>query len=326
MLVGMNELTILVIANPADRSLGHLERLPASTRIVVGLTAEAHWNAAPEADLVVCGGTSRPVLEELWPRLGRLKWIHALAAGLDGLLFPALVESEIPLTCSRGVFAPSLGEFAVAGMLFFAKDLRRLVRQQGEGRWEPFDVDVLNGRVLGVAGYGEIGRAAAERAKPFGMKIHALRRNPERSAGDELVDRQYGPEQLDELIGEADYLLAAAPLTAATRGMIGRRELALMKETAVLINLGRGPVVDEAALIEALKTRRIRGAVLDVFDQEPLPAGHAFYGLENVLLSPHSADHTATWLDDAMSFFVGNFERWAAGEPLQAVADKKAGY
>lgn len=322
----MRELTIVVIANPADRSLAHLERLPDSARVTVGLTAEAHLDAAPEADIVLCSGTARAALQELWPLFRRLKWIHALAAGLDGLLFPELAESEIPLTCSRGVFARSLGEFAVAGMLFFAKDLRRLVRQQGEGRWEQFDVEELNGRVLGIVGYGEIGCAAASRAKAFGMKIHALRRNPEKSAGDSLVDRQFAPAGLDELIAGSDYLLAAAPLTPETRGLIGQRELSLMKPTAVIINLGRGPVIDEAALIEALRENRIRGAALDVFDQEPLPQGHPFYALENVLLSPHSADHTATWLDDAMSFFIANFERWTKGEPLAALADKKAGY
>jgi phosphoglycerate dehydrogenase-like enzyme len=322
----MSELTIVVIANPADRSLAQLERLPDPVRITVGLSAEAHFDAAPHADIVLCSGTARATLQELWPRFGRLKWIHALAAGLDGLLFPELVESGIPLTCSRGVFARSLGEFAVAGMLFFAKDLRRLVRQQGAGRWEQFDVEELHGRVLGIVGYGEIGRAAAARAKAFGMKIHALRRNPGKSAGDEVVDRQFAPAELEELIAGSDYLLAAAPLTPETRGLIGGRELALMKSTGVIINLGRGPVIDEAALIEALSGKRIRGAVLDVFDQEPLPEGHPFYSLENVLLSPHSADHTATWLDEAMSFFIDNFDRWSNGEPLKALADKKAGY
>jgi phosphoglycerate dehydrogenase-like enzyme len=322
----MRALTIVVIANPADRSLAQLERLPDSARITVGLAADAHFDAAPEADIVLCSGTARAALQELWPRFRRLKWIHALAAGLDGLLFPELVSSDIPLTCSRGVFARSLGEFAVAGMLFFAKDLRRLVRQQGEGRWEQFDVEELNGRVLGIVGYGEIGRAAAVRARAFGMKIHALRRNPEKSKGDPLVDARFSPAELDELIAGSDYLLAAAPLTPETRGLIGRRELSLMKSTAVILNLGRGPVIDEAALIEALRANRIRGAVLDVFDQEPLPEGHPFYALENVLLSPHSADHTATWLDEAMSFFIANFERWTNGDPLAALADKKAGY
>ncbi len=322
----MNAPTVLVIANPIDRSLAHLERLPDEARITVGLTAEAHREAAPEADVVVCGGTSRAVMQELWPALSRVKWIHALAAGLDGLLFPELVRSDVPLTCSRGVFARSLGEFAIAGMLHFAKDLRRMVRQQAEGRWEQFDNEELHGKVLGIVGFGEIGHAAAARAKAFGMKIHALRRNPAKSAGDALADKSYGPDGLDALISESDYLLAAAPLTPETRGLIGRQALAQMKPSAVFINLGRGPVVDEPALIEALRERRIKGAVLDVFDQEPLPEGHQFYGMDNVLLSPHSADHTATWLDDAMDFFIANFERWMAGRPLMALADKIAGY
>lgn len=326
MLEWMNSHTLLVISNPTDRHLAQLDELPAATRIVVGATAEAHLKAASEADAVMCSGTARAVLEELWPRLEKLKWVHAMAAGLDGLLFPALVESDVTLTCSRGVFARSLGEFAVAGMLFFAKDLRRLVRQQSEGLWEQFDVDELAGRTLGIVGYGSIGKAAAERAKAFGMKIHALRRNPGRSASDGLIDRSYGMEELDELVRNSDYLLLAAPLTPQTRGMISSRQLALMKPESVLINLGRGPVVVESDLIHALEQRSIRGAVLDVFDEEPLPAGHAFYKLDNVLLSPHSADHTATWMDEAMAFFVANFNRYAEGGPLMAIADKKAGY
>jgi phosphoglycerate dehydrogenase-like enzyme len=157
------------------------------------------------------------------------------------------------------------------------------------------------------------------------MRIHALRRNPERSAGDTLLDKSYGPDALDVLLAESDYLLAAAPLTPETRGLIGRRALGLMKETAVLINLGRGPVVDEAALVEALKAKRIKGAVLDVFNQEPLPEGHAYYGwrtcyCRRIRPTIRRPGWTRRWT------FIANFDRWMAGEPLPAVADKKAGY
>jgi phosphoglycerate dehydrogenase-like enzyme len=175
-------------------------------------------------------------------------------------------------------------------------------------------------------GYGEIGRAAAELAKAFGMRVAALRRRPELCAGDPAVDLVFPPAGIREMLAASDYVLAAAPLTAATRGLIGRAELGAMKPHAVLINVGRGPVVDEAALIEALRERRIRGAALDVFDEEPLPAGHPFFSLDNVLLSPHCADHTPGWQEAAVRFFVENFHRYVNGEPLRNVVDKRQGY
>ena len=180
--------------------------------------------------------------------------------------------------------------------------------------------------MLGVVGYGEIGRRTAERAKAFGMQVHILRRRPELAASDPLVDRVYGGDELDSLIAASDYLLVSAPLTAETRGMLGAAQCARMKPTAVLINLGRGPVVVETALIDALRQQKIRGAVLDVFDQEPLPAGHPFYSLDNVLLSPHCADHTATWMEEAMHLFFENLELFRAGKPLKNLTDKKSGY
>jgi len=180
--------------------------------------------------------------------------------------------------------------------------------------------------VLGIIGYGEIGRRTAERAKPFGMEVHILRRRPELAANDPLVDRIYGREELDSLLANSDYLLLSAPLTDETRGMIGAAQVARMKSTAVLINLGRGPVLVETALIDALRRQIIRGAVLDVFEEEPLRAWHPFYSLENVLLSPHCADHTATWMEEAMQLFFDNLELFRAGKPLKNITDKRSGY
>jgi phosphoglycerate dehydrogenase-like enzyme len=140
------------------------------------------------------------------------------------------------------------------------------------------------------------------------------------------VDRVYGGAELDSLLAASDYLLLSAPLTDETRGMIGAEQLARMKSSGVLINLGRGPLVVETALVEALRQEKLRGAVLDVFDKEPLPAGHPFYSFDNVLLSPHCADHTATWMEDAMQLFVENLELFRAGRPLKNLTDKKKGY
>ncbi len=305
--------TVLVLNNPAASHLKALDRLPAGTRVVVSERAADFAHLAPEADVLVVGAVPRALLEELWPLAKNVKWVHSMAAGLDTVLFPELLASPVPLTNSRGVFAHSLAEFALSGMLWFAKELNRMRRQQAERHWEKFNVTELRGARLGVVGHGAIGRATAALAVAFGMEVCGLGRNHTR-------------EELVEVLTESDYLLIGAPLTAQTRGLIGEAELRLMKATAVLINLGRGPVVVEDALVYALEKGWIRGAVLDVFDVEPLPAEHPFWGMDNVLLSPHCSDNTATWLDEAMELLLDNFQRYDAGLPLRNVVVKELGY
>jgi phosphoglycerate dehydrogenase-like enzyme len=159
------------------------------------------------------------------------------------------------------------------------------------------------------------------------MQVLALKRHaPLADSADAFADRVFGPENRMEMLARSDYVVVTAPLTPETRGMIGEAEFEAMKPGAVIVNAGRGPVIDEGAMVRALTERRIKGAALDVFDQEPLPEGHPFYQLDNVLLSPHCADHTDTWIDDAMRFFVTQFERYRKGEPLLNVVDKRLGY
>lgn len=323
----MAELTVLFLCPPTSRFLTALKPLPPETKVIVGDTPEAFSkDTLDEAKVVLFNGSLGPILQKLYPDLPNVEWLHCLSAGLDAVLTPEMVQIPTPLTNSRGVYARSLSEFALAGMLYFAKNLNRMRDAQRAQKWEQFDIDELHGKVLGIVGYGEIGRRTAERAKPFGMQVHILRRRPELAAGDPLVDRVYGGDELDSLLAASDYLLVSAPLTAETRGMLGAAHFARMKPTAVLINLGRGPVVVETALVDALRQQKIRGAVLDVFDQEPLPAGHPFYSLENVLLSPHCADHTATWMEEAMQLFFENLELFRAGRRLKNLADKRNGY
>jgi phosphoglycerate dehydrogenase-like enzyme len=305
--------TLLVLNHPAARHLTLLARLPEETRIVVSDRAEGFVQAAPEADILLVGAAPRALVEEVWAMAPRLKWVHSMWAGLETLLFPALVESDVILTNGRGVFARSLSEFALTGMLWFAKDVRRMRRQQREAHWEKFTVTELHGRTLGIIGHGSIGRATAALASAFGMHVRG-------------VGRKHTPEEFAAILENSDYVLAAAPLTPATRGLIGEAELRRMKPGAVLINLGRGPVVVEDALIRALREGWIRGAVLDVYDEEPLPAGHAFWSLDNVLLSPHCADNTDTWLNEAMELFLENYDRFSRGEALKNVTDKRLGY
>jgi phosphoglycerate dehydrogenase-like enzyme len=322
----MDNITVLVLSDPTDRQLAMLESLPGSPSIAVGNCVEAFEGLAPETQVIFNWSGSRQLLQQVWKIAPRVQWAHSRAAGLDGLLFPELVESPVLLTNGRGVFSQSLGEFVIASTLFFAKDFRRMLRNQAAGVWEPFDVEEVRGQTMGIVGYGDIGRACARRSYDMGMKVLAMRRRPELSQGDEFVSRVFPFDRLLEMLPECDYVVAAAPLTPATRHLIGDAAIAAMKKTAVVMNVGRGPVIDEAALIRALETGRIRGAALDVFETEPLPPSSPLYKLEKVLLSPHCADHTADWLEQAMQFFIDNFARFAAGQPLLNVVDKKAGY
>jgi phosphoglycerate dehydrogenase-like enzyme len=322
----MSSTTLLVVSNPSAPYLKWLRELPSNVNYVVGNTVETLSALGEQADaMLYCMGPGM-TLKTAWGLAPRVQWVHSLSAGLESLLFPALAESTVPMTNGRGVFKESLGEFVVGSILHFAKDLRRMVRNQEAGRWEQFDVEMVAGKTLGVIGYGEIGRAAAVRAHALGMKIHVIRRRPQLSDEDPIVEKSFSIAQRAEMMAGCDYLLLAAPLTAETRGLVGSAELKGMKPTAVIINVGRGPVVDEAALVAALTDGTIKGAALDVFDTEPLPEGHAFWGLSNVLISPHCADHTATWTDEAMQFFLENLKRYQSGQPLLNVVDKKCGY
>jgi len=323
----MDNTTVLVLADPTERELAMLEELPPETGIAVGNSPAAFEGTAAGASVIFNWSGSGELLRQVFGMCPRVRWVHSRAAGLDNLLFPELVESPAAMTNGSGVFSAPLGEFALAAILYFAKDLRRMIRSRQAGRWDQFDITEISGQTAGIVGYGDIGRAVATRLKPMGMEVLALKRHgPLLYNLDPLVSRTYGPEGLGEMLPRCDYVVVAAPLTPETRGMIGAAQFAAMKPTAVAINLGRGPVVDEAALVQALSSGLIKGAALDVFDQEPLPAGHPFYTLENLLLSPHCADHTPDWLERAMRFFLDQFERFRKGEALRNVVNKQLGY
>ena len=324
----MKKTTILLLRGGKEvPPLALLDGLRQTENIVVGDSPDAFRAAAPEAGVIFNWSAGLPLFREVFLMCPKLRWVHSRSAGLERSLFPELVAKDIPLTNGSGVFSPSLGEFTLAAILYFAKDFRRMIRNQTACAWAPFDVEMVSEKTLGIVGYGDIGRAIASRCRAMGMKVLALKRHlPPNPKSDPLVEQYFSREQLTEMVALCDYVAVAAPLTPETRGMVGPAVFAAMKNSAVLINVGRGPVIDEKAMIAALSEGRIKGAALDVFDEEPLPKGHPFYKMENVLLSPHCADHTDEWLDDAMRFFVIQFERYRLGEPLLNVVDKKLGY
>jgi phosphoglycerate dehydrogenase-like enzyme len=325
--VPMKNDTILVLAAPSEAPIALIENALSGVDIVVGNSDEAFVKSAARASVLFNWSGPLPLFRTIFGMCPNLRWVHSRSVGLERTLFPELSVSPIQLTNGSGVFSPSLGEFALGAILYFAKDFRRMIRNQTAGVWEAFDVLPVAGQTVGIVGYGDIGRAIAARVRPLGMTVLAMKRHASRpTSADPLVARAYVPAQRLEMLSSCDYIVVATPLTPETQGMIGEPEFAAMKPTAVVINVGRGPVIDEAALIGALSSGRIKGAALDVFDQEPLPPGHPFYKLESVLLSPHCADHTPDWLDNAMKFFIAQYERFRKGEPLLNVVDKKLGY
>src|SRR5580692_5311504 len=173
----MDDNTVLVLADPTEPQLAMLSELPEKAGIAVGNSLEAFERAAPDADVIFNWSGSRPLLREVFLIAAKVRWVHSRAAGLDSQLFPELVESAVPLTNGTGVFSPSLGEFALAAILYFAKDFRRMIRNQVAGRWEQFDVTEISGQTVGIVGYGDIGRAVAMRVCAMGMRVLAVKRH-----------------------------------------------------------------------------------------------------------------------------------------------------
>jgi phosphoglycerate dehydrogenase-like enzyme len=321
----MKKIKILVLSPPEEPQLRMLGELRETANVVIGHSAEEFRAAAADAEVILNWSGSLSLIREVFLMSPHLRWVHSRSVGLERTLFPELVASKATVTNGRTVFSTSLGEFALGAILYFAKDFRRMIRSQAAGLWEPFDVVEVSGQTVGLVGYGDIGRAVAARVRAVGMKVLAVKRQVP-AKPEPLVDQIYTPNLRIEMLSRCDYVVVAAPLTRETRGLIGQAEFAALKKTAVLINIGRGPVVQEGALIKALSQQKIKGAALDVFDEEPLPRGHPFYHLENVLLSPHCADHTRDWLDNAMRFFIAQFERFRCGQPLWSVTEKELGY
>src|SRR5882762_7514646 len=255
----MPALKLLVIANPTANYLRLLQQITETVDIQVGNDLEFLRAHAPNADVLLNAGPEGNLLQSVFPFTKKVQWVHTLSAGVDKVRFQELIESSVPLTNGRGAFKDGLAEFAISAMLFFAKDLRRLVRNQEAGRWEQFDVVFLRGQVLGIVGYGEIGSESARLARALGMRVVATSRRAA-NMGDAQI---YPLEQLREMLSVCDYVLIATPLTPETKGMIGEAELGAMKGSAVIVNVGRGPVIVEQALIAALEQKRIRGAALD---------------------------------------------------------------
>jgi len=275
--------------------------------------------------------TSTVIPSDIVGRAPKLRWVQLTAAGAEGLLDSELARSGVTLTTASGIHAVPIGEYVMGAMLAFAKGLPAAMRAQAERIWRPYLAEELYGKTVGILGLGAIGGYVAKLAKADGMRVLAIRRSVRRRAGGQKaaiadVDELLSPSDLPYLLSQADYLVIAVPLTPESRGLIGERELRTMRPTARVINISRGAVIDEAALVRALKEGWIAGAALDVFQEEPLPPDSELWGMDNVILTPHISGGTPVYMERAVALFCDNLRRYLAGEPLRNAVDLQRGY
>jgi phosphoglycerate dehydrogenase-like enzyme len=285
---------------------------------------EHWWALLAKADILFDFDWRAPA--ELPVRAPRLRWVQATSAGIGELLRrTGLIDSDILFTTAAGVHGSSLAEFVVLGLLHFARDLPALQRRQAARQWHRHGNRELAGRRALVVGLGQVGRVIARRLAALELEVFGLRCRADRPAP-EGVARLVPQAELTAALGAVDALVLACPLTEQTYHLIGRAELAALRPGAILVNVARGPVIDEAALIEALQSNHLAGAALDVFEEEPLPATSPLWGLPNVLVSPHSASTVEAENRRIVDLLLANLERYLDGRPLLNRFERDRGY
>ncbi len=264
--------------------------------------------------------------ENVIARAPKLKWFQTMSAGVDRFLDDDFKRSLVVMASVSGIHATPIGEFVLGLMLMFAKQAPLAFQQKQQKLWKSFLAAPLRGKTVGIVGLGNIGREVARLAKAFRMRVVATRRSAGKSRRARHVDRLYPREQLRQLLAESDFVVLTLPLTKETHRIIGEAELRSMKPTAYLINIARGNLIDEAALVRALQEQRIAGAGLDVFSKEPLPADSPLWEFPNVIISPHIAGGMEDYQERATDVFVENLRRYLKGGKLLNIVDKKRGY
>ncbi|MEA2545936.1 MAG: hypothetical protein QOI09_1209 [Chloroflexota bacterium] len=309
-----------------------------------GLTDEP----VDDVEVLLRGWLSSDAFDRLLARAPRLTWVHSASAGVERALTPAARERGIVITNARGVFSRPIAEYVLMMILAVSRRLPGLLELQRERTWQPLEGVELRDVTVGIVGLGSIGRAVGALATAFGCRVVAIRRRAEQGSGSlaagaapggdadasaegpsfggVMLERVGGPETLPQLLAESDFVVLAAPLTPETEDMIDAEALAAMKSSAWLINVARGRLIDERALLNALRDGQIGGAILDTFRDEPLPPSSPFYDLSNVIVTPHTSWSSGRVLDRSVELFCDNLRRYAAGEPLLNVVDPTAGY
>lgn len=295
-----------------------------------------------DVEVLLRGWLVAEAFDRLLVRAPHLTWVHSATSGVERALTPAALARDVLVTNARGVFSRPIAEHVLLMILAISRHLPELLELQRERTWQPLEGRELRELTIGIVGYGSLGRSVASLSSAFGARVIAMRRRPDpgdspppRDPGaddgdvfpfEPRLDRLIGPDRLHELLSESDVIVLAAPLTAETEGMIDEAAIAAMKRDAWLINVARGRLIDDKALIRALRENRVGGAALDTFRDEPLPQSSPYWELSNVILTPHTAWSSARVLDRSIDLFCDNLVRFSRGEPLRNVVDPTAGY
>ncbi|MEQ3551544.1 D-2-hydroxyacid dehydrogenase [Pseudonocardia nematodicida] len=315
---GQDSSTVTVL-HGGDAPPGLSERVGGS-RLRLAVSPEELADALPGSDVLLTWDFTSDAVRRVWsPELTTdLRWVHTASAGVDKVAFPELLASRVVLTNSRGVFDRPMAEFVLGAVLAFAKDTAGSLALQRDATWRHRETETVAGKIATVVGSGPIGHAIAHLLGAVGMTV--------RLVGRRATDGVHAFDELPGLLPDTDFLVLAAPLTDATRGMLHTGTIALLPERARVINVGRGPLVVQDDLVGALAAGRLAGAALDVFEVEPLPADSPLWTMENVLVSPHMSGDVVGWKDMLVELFADNLVRFREGAELRNVVDKERGY
>lgn len=315
---------ITVLTAPDDARPPGLDPLLELAEVRFAWDVESLRQAMPGTQLMMVTDFRTGVLPAAWELADELKWIHATSAGVDALMFDELINSDVVVTNAQGIFDRTIAEYVLCTVLMFCKDFPKSLRLQGQHEWQHRDTERTQGQRLLVVGAGSIGRQIARLTGAIGLEVHGIARRARDDDPDFVAvhDNDALPEQL----GLADFVVIAAPLTPKTQGMFDARAFKAMKSSARLINIGRGPIVKTDGLVAALNNGDIAGAGLDVFEEEPLPAEHPLWAMENVIITAHMAGDFIGWKQALTEQFMENLENWQQGRELFNLVDKASGY
>jgi phosphoglycerate dehydrogenase-like enzyme len=329
-------LTPILSARYRTRDLERIRAAAPGARIVTLSVEGLSDDPVDDVEVLLHGWLSADAFDRLLARAPRLTWVHSASAGVERALTPTARSRGIVITNARGVFSRPIAEYVMMMILGVSRKLPGLLELQRERTWQPLEGTELRDVTVGIVGLGSIGRAVGALATAFGCRVVATRRRPEEgsaargdeelSFGEAMLDRVGGPETLPALLAESDFVVLAAPLTPETENMIDADTLAAMKPGSWLINVARGRLVDERALLRALRDGPLGGAILDTFRDEPLQPSSPFYDLPNVIVTPHTSWSSARVLDRSVELFCDNLRKFAAGERLLNVVDPSQGY
>ncbi len=317
----MRDTSVAVLLAKGEAPPDGLELVSALAEVRLVDDATTLAEALRRADVVFVWDYRSDLLHTAWPADSSVRWIHTGSIGVEAVLVDPVIERDIVVTNTRGVFERPIAEYVLGVILMFAKDLRGTLARQRERRWEHRETETIAGARVLVLGAGGVAREVAPLLRAAGMNVQVVGRTAR--SGDASLGEVCASAEVDGLLPGADFVVVALPLTRETRGYLDQRRLGLLRPEARIVNIGRGALVDEDALVAALRSGAIAGAALDVFATEPLPPEHPFWTMDRVVVSPHMSGDLIGWERDVVARFADNLRRWLAGEELRNVIDKR---